>query len=122
MRANSALVTIRSLAPALVAAWLAGCLYTVDGDPVDGGQLGAGRTFLHTATFTEEGIDPPDSGEGEQPDAGAYDFGEYCSALVDCVCEGLDTEEYALCLEAVAELSEYDCEQMLEDAYPECLP
>jgi hypothetical protein len=122
MRANPAIETIRSLAPALVTAWLAGCLYTVDGDPQDGGQLGAGTMFLESTTFTEEGIDPPDSGDGEEPDAGAYDFGEYCAALVECVCDGLDTEEYALCLEAVAEMSEDDCEQLLQEAYPGCLP
>jgi hypothetical protein len=123
MRFDPAIETIRSLVPVLVSgALLAGCLYSVDGDPEDEPDLGAGEVFLHSTTFTEEGIDPVTDAGDEESDAGVYIFGEYCTALFECICVGLDTGEFETCLETISEMSESECEQLLLDDYPECLP
>jgi hypothetical protein len=97
---------------------LAGCLFSIDAKPEDGGVIGGGNVFLVSAPFEEEGVDPPDSDE----DTDSYDFGPYCSALVECVCSELDPDEYLQCVEDVAELDEDECEAILEANYEECLP
>lgn len=117
--------TTRAIVPlalALCAAgWLAaGCLFSVDAEPEDGGVIGAGTVILASAPFAEDGIDPP--GDDDDGDTDTYDFGPYCEALVECICEGLSPSQYLQCLEAIAELSESECLSILEDDYSECLP
>ena len=113
---NTALVVATLGAAAL---FLAGCLFSIDAKPEDGGVIGAGDMFLVSAPLEEEGVDPPSDGE---EDTENYDFGLYCSALVECVCAELGLGEYLQCLEDVAELDEDECESILEENYEECLP
>jgi hypothetical protein len=113
---NTALAVTALGAAAL---FLAGCLFSIDAKPEDGGVIGAGDMFLVSAPFEEEGVDPPDD---DDQDTGNYDFGPYCSALVECVCDDLEPGEYLQCLEDVAELDEDECQEILEENYEECLP
>ena len=117
---NTALLCLVLGATALL---LAGCLFSIDGESEDGGVLGGGRVFLTSASFEEEGLDPPNDGDdSDDTDLDTYGFGPYCTALVECACEGLSFEQFTSCVEAVEDMSESECLSILENDYPECEP
>ncbi|MBW2275845.1 MAG: hypothetical protein JRF63_00045 [Deltaproteobacteria bacterium] len=110
-----------SLVLGATALLLAGCLFSIDGEPEDGGVLKGGTVFLTSVSFEEDGLDPPGD-EDEDSDSDTYDFGPYCAMLVECVCEGLSPGQYADCLDSIADMSENGCQSILESDYEECLP
>lgn len=110
------------LVPGVAAILLTGCLFTVDGEPEDGGVLGGGNVFLASVDFEEDGLDPPGDDDDEGPELDTDDFGEYCAALFVCACEGLEPEQLTLCVETIAGMSESECLAVLESDYPECVP
>jgi len=115
---NSVAAGLALGAAALLAA---GCLFSIDDKPEDGGVIGGGRVSLTSVDFEEDGLDPPGD-DGDETDEGPFDFGPNCTALAECVCVDQPADQQIECLEAIAELSEDDCLEILESDYEECLP
>jgi len=110
------------LVAATAALALSGCLFSIDGEPEDGGVLGGGTVSLTSVSFHEDGIDPPADEDDDDTDLDTYGFGPNCTALAVCVCEGLSPGQYQSCIDQVEEMSEAECLSILENDYPECLP
>ena len=53
-------------------------------------------------------------------DDGSNDSG-YCDALLDCACEDLSGTSYDTCINGIALLTEDQCRETLQAAFPECL-